>query len=182
MLQLRVGKVSHSGDCKRDPPLAGVSTIWLLGIPQWPGIHWKTMYVPTFVINYNKNYFALNQSSVNKNIFVAHEVHTVSKIKSFHFFQRCSFSSMFIEVMEKFVMINKILVKMRDVGFELLYINNKNHKIKSVSGLKTPRLQVPTYKGTKWTIHCSLKHQHTSMTIFNHYYSKYVPTYASNTM
>ena len=39
-------------------------------------------------------------------------------------------------------MINKILVQMRET-------DNKNHKIKSVTGLKRPNLQVPTYKGTK---------------------------------
>jgi len=39
-------------------------------------------------------------------------------------------------------MINKILVQMRE-------INKKNHKIKSVKGLKRPNLQVPTYNGTK---------------------------------
>jgi hypothetical protein len=89
---------------------------------------------------------------------------------------------MFIEIMAKFVTINKILVQMRAVVFELLYIIKTNHKIKSVSGLKRPRLQVPTYKGTKRTMNCSLQHQHKSMTIFNHYYSKNVPTYASNTM
>jgi len=48
--------------------------------------------------------------------------------------------------------------------------------MKSVTGLRGPNLQVPTYKGTKYTMHHSLKHPHKSTTKFNHYYSKNVPT------